>query len=200
MSKIFCIGFHKTGTSSLGAALAQLGYRVKGPVRTRDPHIAERLLKVTLPLVERYDAFQDNPWPILFRTLDERFPGSKFILTVRDPDAWLKSVVAHFGTRTTPMRQLIYGAGCPLGHEAVYRDRFLKHEREVLEHFRDRPQDLLLLDLKQDNPWLPLCQFLDKPIPDSPFPHINQGKVRKLRKGPAWKIWLRRMRGKLPHG
>ncbi|MEE2776427.1 MAG: sulfotransferase [Acidobacteriota bacterium] len=31
MTKVFGIGFHKTGTSSLGAALEVLGYRVRAP-------------------------------------------------------------------------------------------------------------------------------------------------------------------------
>ena len=35
--KVFCVGFHKTGTKSLGAALTALGYRVIGPSGARDP-------------------------------------------------------------------------------------------------------------------------------------------------------------------
>lgn len=195
--KIFCIGFQKTGTSSLGVALTQLGYRVKGPVKTRDPRIASRLLEETLPLVGKYDAFQDNPWPILYRTLDERYPGSRFILTVRDVDSWLNSVLGHFGEKNTPMRALIYGVGCPAGNEDIYRQRFLRHEQEVREYFRDRPDDLLIFDLKQPAPWQALCAFLGEPVPDTPFPHVNLAGTRKLEKNPAWKTWLRRLRGKL---
>lgn len=39
-SKVFCIGFHKTGTTSLELALIRLGYRVTGSFGTKDPHIA----------------------------------------------------------------------------------------------------------------------------------------------------------------
>ena len=36
--KIFCIGFHKTGTKSLGLALGILGYKVTGP-NVPFPHV-----------------------------------------------------------------------------------------------------------------------------------------------------------------
>ena len=39
--KIFCIGFHKTGTTSLGQALEALGYRVCGEMGIREPRIGE---------------------------------------------------------------------------------------------------------------------------------------------------------------
>ena len=51
--KVFCVGFHKTGTKSLGAALATLGYRVAGPRGTLDPQIAIRMLAAGWAAVER---------------------------------------------------------------------------------------------------------------------------------------------------
>ncbi len=38
-------------------------------------------------LVAQYDAFQDNPWPIIYKGLDVKYPDSKFILMLRDPDS-----------------------------------------------------------------------------------------------------------------
>lgn len=61
MSKIFCIGFQKTGTKSLGAALDRLGCRVCGSVGAKDPDIAKNVLSLIPSLVPWYDAFQDNP-------------------------------------------------------------------------------------------------------------------------------------------
>jgi hypothetical protein len=40
-SKVFGIGFHKTGTSSLGRALSMLGYRVADVQGVWDQDIAE---------------------------------------------------------------------------------------------------------------------------------------------------------------
>ena len=109
--KVFCVGFHKTGTKSLARALEILGYRVTGPNGARDPRIAERALPMALDIASRFDAFNDNPWSVLFRELDAAFPGSRFILTLRAPDSWIDSVVRHFGDERTPMREWIYGAG-----------------------------------------------------------------------------------------
>lgn len=194
--KIFCIGFQKTGTSSLGQALTILGFKVQGPAHTRNPLIKDKLVELSLPLIEHSDAFQDNPWPILYKILDDTYPGSRFILTERDPEGWIKSVLHHFGKKSTPMRELIYGVGCPEENEDVYIKRFIDHNMDVREYFKDRADDLLILNLKHNNSWNLLCKFLNKPIPSCPFPHANVGKTRKSDKNPRWKTWLRKLRGK----
>lgn len=173
--KVFGIGFHKTGTKSLASALRTLGYRVTGPNGTLDPDIATRVHAMARELSAQFDAFQDNPWPIVFREMDALHPGSRFVLTVRAPAAWIRSVVRYFGTRESPMREWIYGAGSPVGNEARYLERYEQHNAAVLAHFRARPDDLLVLDLTRGDGWAPLCRFLGAPIPDVPFPYLNRG-------------------------
>jgi hypothetical protein len=176
-AKVFCIGFHKTGTSSLGAALEQLGYRVAGPFGVRDGAVAESALDEAVLRVPRFDAFQDNPWALIFAEMDERFPDSRFVLTVRAEDEWLASVVAHFGGASTPMREWVYGAGAgdPVGHEHLYVERYRRHNGEVAAHFADRPDDLLVMDLGRGDGWAELCGFLAVDPPEVPFPHANRG-------------------------
>ena len=70
-------------------------------------------------LANRFDAFQDNPWPILYKELDRQFPDSKFILTLRPSDEWIRSVVSVFGDEETAVREWIYGVGHPKGNEDV---------------------------------------------------------------------------------
>lgn len=183
--KIFCIGFHKTGTTSLSAALQLLGYRVTGPNGWSDPDIARKVHQMVDDLVPQFDAFQDNPWPILYRYLDEKYPGSKFILTLRDPEAWIRSQVNHFGDTTTPMRQWIYGDehGAPKGSEAIYTGRFNQHYREVRDYFAERPEDLLEMDLARGDGWDSLCPFLGVNIPPQPFPHANKASTRAKQAG-----------------
>ncbi len=173
-AKVFGIGFHKTGTTSLAQALSLLGYRVTGPNGVYDPFIARNVYDMAFALVDRYDAFQDNPWPILYKELDSRYPGSKFILTIRDTDRWIDSVVRDFGTGRTPMRQWIYGTGSPLGHEETYIRRYQEHNQEVADHFRDRPEDCLVLRITQGDGWDRLCPFLGKDPPGGPFPSLNR--------------------------
>lgn len=176
--KIFCIGFHKTGTTSLKAALKTLGYRVTGPNGMNDPDIASNVYSMADALVSQYDAFQDNPWPVIYRELDEKYPDSKFILTTRRPESWIRSQVKHFGRLETPMRKWIYGAGCPESNEEIYVKRYENHYREVMDYFRDRPNDLLVLDLAKGDGWEKLCAFLGKDIPNKPFPHANKARPR----------------------
>ena len=79
------------------------------------------------------------------------------------------------------MREWIYGVGSPKGHEEVYVERYERHQREVIEYFRDRPADLLMLDLTRGEGWGKLCPFLGLSIPGAPFPHANAAPSRRTR-------------------
>jgi len=179
-NKVFGVGFHKTGTKSLGRALEILGYRVCGPVGVRDPEIAAKLPQFAFDYVSHFDAFQDNPWAILYQELDQHFPNSKFILTLRPVDTWIASVVKHFGVKDTPMRALIYGEDYahPAGNETCYIHRYEQHNQAVLDYFKHRPEQLLVLELAEGEGWEKLCPFLNKSIPDCPFPHENNSRMR----------------------
>lgn len=177
--KVFGIGFHKTGTSSLGLALEHLGYKVGGPNGVRDPLMGQDYAcQMAFQLVEegQYDAFKDNPWGIIYRELDERYPNSKFILTTRPTEDWINSAVRHFDTQSTPMRQWIYGVGYPKGNETTYITRYERHNAEVITYFQDKANALLVLNLAEEEGWPKLCRFLNKPIPDIPFPHANKNR------------------------
>lgn len=177
--KVFCLGFHKTGTTSLAFALKALGYKVTGPNGINDPDIGRNVLPMAYDLVDKFDAFQDNPWPIIYRELDINYPGSKFILLLRDPHSWIKSQVKHFGREETPMRTWIYGVGCPEGNEDIYLNRFTHHNKDVIDYFSDRPRDLLVMDLAKGDGWDMLCPFLDVDIPPMDFPHANTSSDRE---------------------
>ena len=170
--KVFCIGFHKTGTKSLRQALGTLGYRVTGPNGAQDPAIADHAVAMALSLATGHDGFSDNPWPLLYKELDATFPGSRFILTLRNERRWIESALRYFGTEETPMREWIYGVGTPLGNETAYLARYRRHNKAVLEYFQGR-DDLLVMDLERGDGWSELCAFLDVPVPDQPFPHIK---------------------------
>ena len=180
-SKVFGIGFHKTGTSSLGEAFRVLGYRVTGPNGVHRKGMDTTMaLSIAHELLPKFDAFQDNPWANLFREMDREVPGSRFVMTVRPDEAWLSSVIGHFGPRSTPMREWIYGPGLgsPLGNEELYVERYRRHNREVLEHFADRPNDLLVMDITKGDGWELLCPFLGHDVVDAPFPHANPATRR----------------------
>lgn len=181
--KVFGIGFHKTGTSSLAVALSQLGYRVTGPNWVYHGNIARTYLKRARAASHKYDAFQDNPWPLVYREMDEMWPDAKFILTYRDTDRWYQSQVGHFGTDVTPMRKMIYGRnrGRPEGNEQHYKATYDAHNAEVRAYFKDRPGKLLEINFSEGPRWDPLCDFLGRPVPETDFPHANAaGSDRSL--------------------
>lgn len=178
--KVFGIGFQKTGTSSLAASLYILGYDVCGYFGNDDPNIAETALVTAFEMADHYDAAQDMPWPVLYRELDQRYPGSRFILTVRDTESWIRSVVKHFKATHIDSHVWIYGVPAAAGYEAAYIERYERHNREVQAYFADRPGDLLVLDLSDGDPWSSICRFLGHDVPDVPFPRQNT-KEQKLR-------------------
>lgn len=181
--KVFCIGFQKTGTTSLHAALTALGYRTSAVVGRG--WTAERLAAegaaLCIRTMKEFDAAQDMPWPVFFRELDDAFPGSKFILTVRDAERWFSSIEGHFGANADEMQAFVYGrdAAAPAGNRARYLEIYRRHERDVRAHFVDRPGDLLVMDLERGEGWKELCGFLGAPIPAGPFPVRNRSGDRK---------------------
>ena len=180
--KIIGVGFQKTGTSTLRDALRLLGYKV-GDTRYKLllPILKKNFDKVA-KTVNRYDAVEDNPYPLIFKELDQLFPGSKFILTMREPESWYKSVKRHIGDLRDPMHEWIYGKGkgLPKDDKENTIRVFNEHNAEVKAYFKDRPDDLLILNFMEGDRWEKLCKFLGHDIPAQDFPHAND--ARKIKK------------------
>lgn len=180
--KIFVIGFHKTGTSSLGKALQVLGYKVCGSLKEaygykEKPDVKEYILNKARPLMLKYDAFQDTPWFILYKELYRLFPDSYFILTVRQEEQWLKSVQRHFGDNFFHFHDFIYGTTDSFVDSDQYLKQFNSHNQEVKEFFKDNP-NFMVFDVSM-NGWKELCNFLGvrKPIFHK-FPNANKASQR----------------------
>ena len=200
--KVFCIGRNKTGTTSMARAFRELGLVVG--VQS----LAERLLhdwarrdfRRLFLYCYTAQAFQDVPFslPFTFQALDQRFPGSKFILTVRDsPEQWYESLTrfyaARFGHGHTPTLEdlkaavyvypgFLYEANRLL-HSTPADDPYNKdmliaeynaHNNAVLEYFRHRPGDLLVLNVAEPGAYDKLCDFLGKPRTGRAFPWENK--------------------------
>ena len=54
---------------------------------------------------------------------------------------------------------------------------------------RDDPSRLL--EWTAQDGWAPLCKFLKKPIPDEPFPHVNDAAGFKGREKQAMELWFK---------
>lgn len=181
--KVLVIGFQKTGTTTMTDALRSLGFSVGQAAQSINlalkgkdlpaAQIDETVRSMAFDIADRADAVQDSPYPLLFKELDARYPGSKFIYLDREPDSWVKSVVGHFGSGSTVLRDWIYGEPKAVGNEEVYRKRFLDHRDEVRAYFADRPGDILSMNLADGDGWLKLVTFLGDDFLPS-FPHRNK--------------------------
>lgn len=166
-SKIFGVGLSKTGTTSLTKALKMLGYR------------ACHLPKDLESALEKYEALIDTPIARAYKNLDELYPSSKFILTIRDVESWLESMRAHFVIYSRDTREdWILELRRDLYHTEEFdpvlmRDSFLQHNENVKSYFSTRPNDLLIINIINGEGWDVLCPFLSKPIPNTLFPKIN---------------------------
>ncbi len=178
--KVFGIGLSKTGTTSLYAALATLGYRSGTFRHMQRLGLAEWVQgDFSHDYLEQFDAVTDLPIGCYFRELDARYPDSKFILTTREIEAWLTSIGRQFSANPNPTpfnrdtRMLAYGFSVFNG--PAFRRAYLRHVKDVREHFSARPESLLELDVFNGDGWEEICEFLDRPIPDTPFPNVKPG-------------------------
>lgn len=183
---VFCLGLSKTGTTSLNDALDILGYRSfhLPPIAHAAP---DGTIRSDWPWwVYKYNALTDLTVAVLHRELYAEFPNAKFIYTRRDMESWLNSCRRHFTKDLSDMRveqkqtylndlcDAFYGSH--LYDREMYRATYERHDAEVMSLYGDKP-NFMLYDLTDGAGWGPLCTFLDKPVPDAPFPSANKGRT-----------------------
>ncbi len=150
-------------------------------------------------LYEGYQATVDFPCYPFYKEHMVRYPDAKVILTVRPFDAWYESArntVRKAGPQTVPekinmlwkmvtqprIRQVVK---CIQMFERIFwteqfHDRFADTEyaeKVFNQHIEDVkahvPADKLLVYDVRDG-WEPICNFLGKPVPSDPLPHLNK--------------------------
>ena len=147
-----------------------------------------------------YTAVTDLPPNLFTEELIQLFPDAKVICTTRDPESWwnsMKSITAKTDTEQRDERNLrIILALLPTMrywydfNQAMRYGRFGElyyqsghkhpHPGQYQEHMdyvkRVVPAERLkYYDIKDG--WEPLCKILNVPVPDVPFPHMNDAKA-----------------------
>ncbi|KAK4888664.1 hypothetical protein LTR27_012450 [Elasticomyces elasticus] len=140
------------------------------------------------------------------------YPDAKVILNRRDDvDAWYesqkKTINAIFTGWQTILPalfepSLFWGWQCvrlvvwaPAGNDFSRNGKIMYHEHYAKLEAECREQGREWLDWKAQDEWAPLCKFLGKPVPDSPFPNINaagnfekrRGNLHMARSRRAWR-------------
>ena len=180
--KIFVLGLSKTGTTSVGNALALLGYKRIGWKDIRSRHLVHTFIHGDLDaLIDQthyFDAFEDLPWPYVYKEMAQMYPDAKFVLTLRkDEQTWLKSLRRHMGRGNWEPGAYFYGASDVNGNEEVVLESYQKHTANARNYFEDRPDRYVELIIDDgDVNWKTLCRVAQCPkglIPTVPFPKSN---------------------------
>jgi hypothetical protein len=207
--KVIGAGFGRTGTLSLKVALEKLGF---GPcyhmieVFPRPEHIAMwHRLAFGHPMdwdeiFHGFSATVDWPAARWWREIEAYYPNAKVLLSVRDPEAWYKSMS---DTIYQPMKspppdnapemprlqsEMIRKSVLAETFDNRFDDKahaiavFERHNQEVRDTID--PARLLVFDVREG--WAPLCRFLEVTVPEEPFPRLNdtattQAMIRMMR-------------------
>jgi hypothetical protein len=176
--KVVGIGLGRTGTRSLAFALEALGYKTK---HCPGFHLDENNnLIINQNDVSENQAATDETTIPIYKEIDAQYPGSKFILTIRDMDSWYRSIenngnaLQHIRDKNPAVAVLhktLYGSA--VRNIRLYTEAHQNHIASVKEYFSNRPNDLLIMNICSGEGWETLCPFLGKDIPDTPFPKEN---------------------------
>ena len=197
MLQVIGAGFGRTGTTSLKAALERLDL---GPCHTMldlfsRPEQIPLWLQASrgepvdwAQIYAGYRSTVDWPGARFWREIAAAFPAAKIILTTREPKAWYDSAYSSIyaaamqplpETGVDPVFASLWHMSREVVWDAVFDGRF-DDEGHAIEAYEENnrrvidevdPDRLLVFEVTEG--WKPLCDFLGVPIPDEPFPHVN---------------------------
>jgi hypothetical protein len=206
--KLIGAGLPRTGTLSQKVALEMLGlapcYHMVNVLGDLDlaPQW-RRALDGDADWASIFDGFEatvDWPGSFFYRELIEAYPDAKVLLSVRDGEAWARSmretiwgmfyddvVMQHLSTARAMvdpkwngyiemMKEMWERSGLLNGANTTAEWMSTAMDRYNEEVQRTVPAERLLVWSPGDG-WEPLCELLELPVPDAPFPHLNESKA-----------------------
>ena len=183
--KIFIIGLPRTATTSVCLAMLEQGFKTAHNAYTQDSFSQAQVLA-------------DTPIFCDYQALDKDFPNSQFIHLTRAPELWLPSIKQLLQRMLVNLQRTDGGFNphikrcysevfSPLTEDNINSDEFLldcytRHQQGIVEHFKNRPQDLLTIDVSDEESYFALLSFLNidkEKAREGGFKQINiGGKVR----------------------
>ena len=188
-NKLFVIGLPRTGTTSFCATMLEFGYSVAHTAYTKACFTQAQVLA-------------DTPIFCDYQKLASLFPHAQFVYLERPLHLWLPSIKqllnrmyvnltrddGGFNPHIKRCYQTIFA---PFTLENINNDNFLSecylsHREGIVRFFESGEENakprLLTIDIAKENSMKQLAQFLDLPLIDKAFSHLNiGGKVT------AWK-------------
>lgn len=148
-------------------------------------------------IFSEFQATVDWPGSFYYKELAEAYPDAKVLLSTHDGERWARSMretvwgvwygdvlIRHLSdarTKVDPgwrgfaelLRPMCVRSGLmPGGVDTTVEAMAAAMERFEQEVQQTVPADRLLVWSVTDG-WDPLCDFLELPVPDTPFPHLN---------------------------
>jgi sulfotransferase family protein len=202
--KVIGAGLPRTATLSQKLALEALGFKPCYHMVNVLSDLTEAprwraALDGTLAPQEIFEGFQatvDWPGSYFYAELIEAHPDAKVVLSVRDGDAWARSMhdtiwglfyddvlMRHLSdARSTVdpmwrgymdmMREMWRCSGLLNGDDTTLEWMSSAMQRYNAEVQRTVAPERLLVWQASDG-WDPLCEFLEVPVPETPFPRVN---------------------------
>jgi hypothetical protein len=190
---VFSAGFGRTGTMSLKLALEELSL---GPCHHMDEVLHNGESQIPLwneafagrpdfeAIYRGYCSAVDWPTAAYWRELANAYPDAIVILSTRSAESWCASfsgtILSVLNAPETwtdnarPWLEMVVDVvikrslGGRTDQDGLLA-AFNAHETAVKAAIA--PDRLLVFDVREG--WEPLCRFLDRPVPDSPFPRTN---------------------------
>jgi hypothetical protein len=148
------------------------------------------------PILEGYASTVDWPGVMIWKELAAAYPDAKIVLTVRNPQSWYASAAATIFARMQEARdaEILRARGVADAIDPIRRRHMAMINAVVVEQSFDGsldeanaihmfnahndevrrlvpPERLLVYEVAQG--WAPLCAFLGRPVPATPFPKVN---------------------------
>jgi hypothetical protein len=139
-----------------------------------------------------YTATVDNPACCVWRELMQAYPEAMVLLTLhpRGAEAWYDSTVDTIYATNRMWQFKVLELATPFGRKFGDMARKLiwqrshqgtmEHREQAIACYHQRIAEVKaavpparLLVFSADQGWQPLCDFLGVPVPDTPFPNVN---------------------------
>jgi hypothetical protein len=156
--RVLCVGYVKTGTTSFGLAMRQLGFSHFGYDKDLHEQLEQSNLEICLKWAGYFNSLDDLPWssPEFVAAFRLRYPASYYVQLERDEQQWLASFFNFFGPVCSTKDALA---------------RLRSHYATMNDILKDEPH-VLRMNICAGEGYEKLCPFLGLPMRDQEFPWL----------------------------
>jgi hypothetical protein len=180
-NKIFCVGWAKTGTSSLRRALEDFNLKVAPPWTDITIHSVQKTDNTIKEYFDQFDVLN----PTKYQEMERLYPNSLYICTYHNPIETAYRMAKH--NYNKPLDSLrypesvsqdnLYQYGWSNYKEKIHQ--IIEHYDGIFKYFYEKRERFLTIDIIREPKasYELLCEFLQAMPNYETFPHINKNKL-----------------------